>query len=55
MVKVVIGDHGTAAPVLYSFKLEAPFAVELASIGNSLFDRRELQKVVLAFAWANEQ
>ena len=55
MVQIVITDHGTAASVLYAFKLEAPFAVEFASIGNSLLDRRELQKVVLAFAWANEQ
>jgi hypothetical protein len=54
-VQIVIADHGTAAPVLYAFKLEAPFAVELASIGNSLLDRRELQEVVLAFARAYEQ
>jgi hypothetical protein len=29
--------------------------MELAAIGHGLLDRRELQEVVLAFAWAGEQ
>ena len=37
--------------VLDRLKLETPTAAELAAIGHGVLDRRELQKVVLAFAW----
>jgi len=55
IMQVVVADDASSAAILNAFELEAPFAVKLARIGNSFLDRRELQKVVLAFTRAYEQ
>ena len=50
IVQIIVADHSLAARVLNRLKLEAAPAIQLAAIGNGILDRRELQKVVLAFA-----
>jgi hypothetical protein len=52
---MVIVHERFAVGVLNPFKLEPALAIELTAIGNGAFDRGELQKVVFAFAWPNEQ
>jgi len=52
---MVIANERFSVGVLNSFELEPAPTPKLAAIGNGLVDRRELQKVVLAFARASEQ
>ena len=51
---MIIGQDRSAIGVLDPVKLEPGPAMELAAVGYGLLDRRELQKVVLAFARAGE-
>lgn len=49
---MVVADERATIEIFDPFELEAPFSKELASIGNSFLDRREFEKIILAFAWA---
>jgi len=55
IAKVIIADECPAVDILDAFKLEPRLRLELTTIGDGVFDRRELQKVVLAFARTVEQ
>lgn len=52
---MIISHERFAAGLFDPFELEPGLTVELAAIGNGSGDRRELQKVVLASAWAVNQ
>lgn len=52
---MVIGQERPAVGVFDTVELEAALAIELATIGYGIFDRREFQEIVFALSRANEQ
>lgn len=52
---MVIGHERPAVGVFNPVELEAALAIKLSPIGHRIFDRGEIQEIILALARASEQ